>query len=78
MVLRPADRPPERASAIAVGDASREAADLWARIDRELVDRAVWLPMVNERGIDFLSTRVANYESHPYWGLFADQLWVRR
>jgi hypothetical protein len=38
----------------------------------------VWLPMINERGIDFLSTRVANYEPHPYWGLFADQLWVKR
>jgi peptide/nickel transport system substrate-binding protein len=56
----------------------RDAARLWARIDRELVDRAVWLPMINERGIDFTSTRVANYESHPYWGLFVDQLWVRR
>jgi peptide/nickel transport system substrate-binding protein len=56
----------------------REAADEWARLDRELVDRAVWLPMINERGIDFLSTRVANYESHPYWGLAVDQLWVKR
>jgi ABC-type transport system substrate-binding protein/DNA-binding SARP family transcriptional activator len=56
----------------------REAARLWARIDRELVDRALWLPMINERGIDFLSTRVANYGSHPYWGLFVDQLSVRR
>ena len=34
--------------------------------------------MINERGIDFLSTRVANYEPHPYWGLVADQLWVKR
>ncbi len=56
----------------------REAATVWAGIDRELVDRAAWLPMINERGIGFLSTRVANYESHPYWGLFADQLWVKR
>ena len=53
------------------------AASLWARIDRRLVDRAAWLPMINERGIDFLSARVANYESHPYWGLLVDQLWVR-
>jgi hypothetical protein len=56
----------------------RSSAAVWARIDRELVNRAVWLPMINERGIDFLSRRVANYESHPYWGLIADQLWVRR
>jgi peptide/nickel transport system substrate-binding protein len=52
------------------------AAAVWARIDRELVDHAVWLPMVNDRGIDFVSSRVANYESHPYWGLLVDQLEV--
>ena len=28
--------------------------------------------------IDFLSDRVTNYQSHPYWGLLADQLWVQR
>jgi len=53
------------------------AAALWARIDRELVDRAAWVPLVNERGIDFLSARVRNYQVHPYWGLIADQLWLR-
>ncbi|MGN6799878.1 MAG: BTAD domain-containing putative transcriptional regulator [Gaiellaceae bacterium] len=53
------------------------AAALWTQIDRELVDQAAWLPMVNERGIDFLSTRVANYQPHPYWGMLVDQLWVR-
>jgi YVTN family beta-propeller protein len=56
---------------------SRAAAALWAKLDRELVDRAVWLPMVNERGIDFVSARVRNYQSHPYAGIIADQLWVR-
>lgn len=53
------------------------AADaLWADVDRRLVDQAVWVPMVNESGIAFLSSRVGNYESHPYWGVIADQLWV--
>jgi peptide/nickel transport system substrate-binding protein len=56
----------------------RTAAALWSAIDRDLVDRAAWLPMINERGIDFLSGRVANYQSNPYLGLLADQLWVRR
>jgi ABC-type transport system substrate-binding protein len=54
------------------------AAALWAQIDRRLVDRAAWVPMINESGIDFLSARVANYQSHPYWGVLVDQLWVRR
>jgi peptide/nickel transport system substrate-binding protein len=53
------------------------AADLWAEIDRRLVDQAAWVPMVNEIGIAFLSKRVGNYQSHPYWGLIIDQLWVR-
>jgi peptide/nickel transport system substrate-binding protein len=75
------DRPIDRLNAHArslVATRPREAAAVWSRIDRELVDRAAWVPMINERGIDFLSTRVANYQSHPYWGLFADQLWVKR
>jgi hypothetical protein len=36
-----------------------------------------WLAMVNERRIAFLSARVGNYESHPYWGLIAGQIWVK-
>jgi peptide/nickel transport system substrate-binding protein len=54
----------------------REAASLWAQIDRSLVDRAASLPMVNERGIDFLSARARNYQSHPFWGMLADQIWL--
>jgi YVTN family beta-propeller protein len=53
------------------------AAALWAQIDRRLVNEAAWAPMVNETGIAFLSARVTNYESHPYWGLIADQLSVK-
>ena len=54
----------------------RAAAAIWARIDRRLVDRATWVPMVNELGLDFVSERVRNYQFHPYWGLIADQLWL--
>jgi hypothetical protein len=35
------------------------------------------MPTINERGIDFLSPRVRNYQSHPYAVMIADQLWVR-
>jgi peptide/nickel transport system substrate-binding protein len=52
----------------------RAANALWARLDHELVDRAVWAPVVNDHGLDFVSVRVHDYEFHPYWGLIADQL----
>jgi peptide/nickel transport system substrate-binding protein len=52
----------------------RAAAAIYARIDRRLVDRAAWVPMINELGLDFVSERVRNYQFHPYWGLIADQL----
>jgi ABC-type transport system substrate-binding protein len=55
-----------------------QAATLWAQIDRNLVDQAASLPMINERGLAFLSGRVTNYQSHPYWGLIADQLSVKK
>jgi YVTN family beta-propeller protein len=57
--------------------APRAAASLWARIDHELVDRAVWVPLIDERGIDFVSARVGNYQLNSYGGLIADQLWLR-
>jgi YVTN family beta-propeller protein len=54
----------------------RAAAAVWANIDRELVDAAAWVPMVNERVVDFVSARVRNYQFHPYWGFMADQAWL--
>jgi ABC-type transport system substrate-binding protein/DNA-binding SARP family transcriptional activator len=49
----------------------------WAAIDRELTDQAPWVPLYNPRDLTLLSTRVGNYEYHPYWDLLIDQLWVR-
>jgi hypothetical protein len=37
----------------------------------------VWVPLINEHGIDFVSARVRNYQLHTYWGLIADRLWLR-
>jgi hypothetical protein len=55
----------------------RAAAGVWAALDRRLVDEAACVPMIDERGVDFVSARVRNYQFHPYWGLIADQLWLR-
>jgi peptide/nickel transport system substrate-binding protein len=54
----------------------RSASAKWAALDRLLTDRAVWVPLVNPRSIDFLSARVGNYLRQPVLGLIADQLTV--
>ena len=54
-----------------------EALAAWARFDRELTDRAVWLPTVTGNVTDIVSKRVGNYRFHPFWGVLVDQLWVR-
>src|SRR5262249_12527925 len=53
------------------------AANLWARIDRELAGQAPWVPLCNPRAVVVLSARVGNYQFSPYWTLLIDQLWVR-
>jgi peptide/nickel transport system substrate-binding protein len=53
---------------------SPAAATLWARLDRELVDRAAAVPLVNPRQIDLVSAHVTNYQHNPIYGLVADQL----
>jgi hypothetical protein len=55
----------------------RDAACFWARIDREIVDRAALVPLVNPRQVDFVSARVRNFQHHSYLGFIADQVWLR-
>jgi len=70
------DRQIDRAIALQVARPA-EANTLWAKIDHELADRAVWLPTVTPKTADFVSKRVGNYQFHPLWGVLVDQLWVR-
>ncbi len=49
----------------------------WTRIDHELTDRAVLLPLVSFRETDVLSPRAGNYQYHVIWGPIVDQIWVR-
>jgi peptide/nickel transport system substrate-binding protein len=55
----------------------RAAGIAWARIDREFVDRAAWVPMVNVRWVEFVSARVHDYEADPTVGFIADQASLR-
>jgi peptide/nickel transport system substrate-binding protein len=49
----------------------------WVRLDRQLTNRAIWLPTVTPDETDLVSTRVGNYQYNPVWGPLVDQLWVR-
>jgi peptide/nickel transport system substrate-binding protein len=71
------DRAIRRAEALE-GEGSPSAAALWAKLDRELVDQAAAVPLVNPRQIDFISARVTNYQHNPVLGIIADQLQPRR
>ena len=53
------------------------AAQIWAKVDREITDLAPWVPFASLRSDDFTSARVGNYQDNPIWGILADQLWVR-
>jgi YVTN family beta-propeller protein len=53
------------------------ANQLWARIDRAIVDRAPVVPLVTLKEVDIVSRRVGNYQYNPQWGVLIDQLWVR-
>ena len=50
---------------------------LWARIDRDIVGQAPWVPLYNRNALVLLSRRVGNFQFHPFWELLLDQLWVR-
>src|SRR5262249_55592957 len=69
------DRRMMRAKSFESSDPAR-AAKLWAEVDREIVDRAWWVPTVTPLGVDLGSSRVGNYRFHPLWGFMADQAWV--
>jgi ABC-type transport system substrate-binding protein/DNA-binding SARP family transcriptional activator/DNA-binding beta-propeller fold protein YncE len=54
-----------------------QASETWATIDRQLTDQAPWLPLYNPRLDIATSSRVGNYQYHPFFGLLLDRLWVR-
>ncbi len=70
------DREMERAGRLE-SSAPSQAALLWQHIDQQVTDQAPWIPLVNDRRIDYLSAHVSNYQHHPQWGMLTDQLWLR-
>jgi peptide/nickel transport system substrate-binding protein len=53
------------------------ANELWTAIDRRVTDDAPWVFTINPSGLDFVASRVGNYQHNPQWGILVDQLWVK-
>jgi peptide/nickel transport system substrate-binding protein len=54
------------------------AADaLWARLDRQLTNLAIWLPTVTLNETDLIARHIGNYRYNPVWGPLIDQLQIR-
>jgi YVTN family beta-propeller protein len=53
------------------------AGDAWAAVDRMLVDAAPIAAVVNQLDVEFVSSRVGNFQHHPEWAILLDQLWVQ-
>jgi len=66
----------ERATRMQLDDPV-EAGALWAEIDREIVDQAPYMWLINLIRIEFVSERVGNYQWSQQWGSLLDQMWVR-
>jgi peptide/nickel transport system substrate-binding protein len=65
-----------RAALAAEGNNSSGADQLWAQADRQVTDKAPFVPLVTPSIIDFVSQRVGDYQYNAQIGLLLDQLWV--
>ena len=70
------DREMQQAELLDLSDPARAAA-VWAAVDRQLTDAAVWVPTVTLRDVEVTSRRLGNYQYNPVWGFLADQAWLR-
>ncbi len=53
------------------------ASTAWSQIDRRITDQAPWLALYNPRQNILTSSRLGNYQYHPFFLVLPDQLWVR-
>jgi peptide/nickel transport system substrate-binding protein len=74
--VRGIDAQMRRSAALQTSDPAR-ANELWAGVDRALVDRVAVAPTLGGRNLVLVSERVGNYQNHPLWGALLDQLWVK-
>jgi YVTN family beta-propeller protein len=65
-----------RATSIQVHDPA-SATVLWQQVEQSILKRVPVVAAYNARNIDFVSTRVGNYQFNPQWWFLFDQAWVR-
>jgi YVTN family beta-propeller protein len=53
------------------------AAALWPDLDRQMVRRAVWIPLVDDRIVDVTSARLRNYQFSPVYHFMPAQAGLR-
>ena len=53
------------------------ANEAWVRLEREVVEQAIIVPISNGVVIDFVSKRLGNYQRNPFLGMLISQVWVR-
>lgn len=70
------DRKIARAARVGTIDPAR-ANQLWAAIDRQVVDDAPWLPFTTPSGTILVSRRVGNVQNNPVLGVLLGQMWVQ-
>jgi ABC-type transport system substrate-binding protein/class 3 adenylate cyclase len=65
-----------KAARLATTDPPRSH-ELWSQIEHDLVDRAVWVPLINVRFVTLASQRLGNFQFSSALGPLIDQMWVR-
>jgi ABC-type transport system substrate-binding protein/class 3 adenylate cyclase len=53
------------------------AGEAWARVDRNVVDQAPFVPLFTPATAELVSRRVGNYQYNGVFGALLDQMWVR-
>jgi peptide/nickel transport system substrate-binding protein len=66
----------DRAEALQVDDPTA-ANELWAEIERDVMDLAPWVPLVNRSWVNLVSRRLGNFQLNPTMGPLLEQMWVR-
>jgi ABC-type transport system substrate-binding protein len=49
----------------------------WTAIEHQLVEDAVWVPLMNPVSAYAFSARTENVQVHPQWGILLSRLWVQ-
>jgi len=54
-----------------------KADDLWASIERDVMDQAPYVPLVSRSWTNVISQRLGNFQVSVQYGPLIDQMWVR-